>query len=84
MSTVTDKIIEMSEKYLDDVSQHQLIHSSESSAKKSLAIKKKLVQLESIRCQKMRSKEDLTTIDCKIAKLKEKFMAMTSENKSRR
>ena len=79
-----EKIHQMRLKYLEGPSSHpvdQLICSDE---KKASTIKKKLVHLESLRCQKMRNGQDLTEIETKIKKLKDNFKALETGKETRR
>lgn len=73
---VKEKIAQMKSKYLDEATADQERKSSFSDEKKASAIKKKLVHLESLRCQKMRSGEDLAEVEAKISKLKTDFKSL--------
>ncbi|WP_373761037.1 hypothetical protein [Streptococcus ferus] len=82
--SLNEKLAQMRAKYLDDDHYYQNDQLSEQDVKKSIAIKKKLVQLESIRCQKLRAGDDLTLIDDKIAKLKKDFQSREDHTDRRR
>lgn len=82
--SLNEKLAQMRAKYLDDDHYYQDDQLSEQDVKKSIAIKKKLVQLESIRCQKLRAGDDLTLIDDKITKLKKDFQSREDHTDRRR
>ena len=63
---VREKLHQMHQKYLDDAN-------TKPCAKKILTIKKKLASLEKERCVRLRDRKDVTAIDQKIAKQKERF-----------
>lgn len=71
--TVREKLNRMHQKYLDDANAKPCAELSEEDAEKILAIKKKLASLEKERCMKLRDNKDITAINQKIAKQKERF-----------
>ena len=71
-------------KYLDGAASHPVDQVVCSDEKKASIIKKKLVHLESLRCQKMRNGQDLTEIESKIKKLKDNFKALETGKETRR
>ena len=72
--TVREKLHQMHQKYLDDVNAKTCVKLSEEDAEKILTIKKKLASLEKERCMKLRDCQDVTAIDQKIARQKERFI----------
>ncbi len=70
---VREKLNRMHQKYLDDANAKPCAKLSEEDAEKILVIKKKLANLEKERCMKLRDNKDITAIDQKIAKQKERF-----------
>ena len=79
-----EKIHQMRLKYLDGSASHPVDQVVCSDEKKASIIKKKLVHLESLRCQKMRNGQDLTEIETKIKKLKDNFKALETGKETRR
>ena len=71
-----EKINQMRVKYLDDAPDHQIEELVCLDEKKASVLKKKLIHLESLRCQKMRAGQDLTDIETKINRLKTNFKAL--------
>ncbi len=71
-------------KYLDGAASHSVDQVVCFDEKKASIIKKKLVHLESLRCQKMRNGQDLTEIESKIEKLKDNFKALETVKETRR
>ncbi len=71
--TVREKLHQMHQKYLDDANTKPCAKLSEEDAEKILTIKKKLASLEKERCMRLRDRKDVTAIDQKIAKQKERF-----------
>ena len=69
---VREKLHQMHQKYLDDANTKPCAKLSED-AQKILTIKKKLASLEKERCVRLRDRKDVTAIDQKIAKQKERF-----------
>lgn len=81
--TVREKLRQMQQKYLDDADAKTCATLSEEDAEKILTIKKKLANLEKERCMKLRDGKDVTAIDQKIAKQKERFIVYCRKNDKR-
>ena len=79
-----EKIHQLRVKYLDGATSHPVDQVVCSDEKKASTIKKKLVHLESLRCQKLRNGQDLTEIETKIKKLKDNFKALETSKETRR
>ena len=79
-----EKIHQIRVKYLDGAASHPVDQVVCSDEKKASIIKKKLIHLESLRCQKMRNGQDLTEIEIKIKKLKDNFKALETGKETRR
>ncbi len=79
-----EKIHQLRVKYLDGATSHPVDQVVCSDEKKASIIKKKLVHLESLRCQRLRNGQDLTEIETKIKKLKDNFKALETSKETRR
>ena len=71
ITDIKEKLADMQAKYIDKQSAEDTLKKVDN--RKTAKIKKKLASLEKERCVRLRDRKDVTAIDQKIAKQKERF-----------
>ena len=71
ITDIKEKLADMQAKYIDKQSAEGTLKKVDN--RKTAKIKKKLASLEKERCVRLRDRKDVTAIDQKIAKQKERF-----------